>query len=97
MRVTRKAAAYTVLIDKRVEKDLDDVPRHITEKFLKLLDEFEKDPIRPRPKFDAKPLTGLPGNLYRLRIGDYRVLYSVDKVRKEVKITSISHRSTAYK
>ena len=88
--------SYSVLIDRRVEKDLDDVPDHIASRFMRLLDEFEKDPIRPRPRFDVKHLKGFPGNLYRLRIGDYRVLYSVDKENKTVRITTIAHRSGAY-
>ena len=88
---------YTVLIDKGVEKDLDEVPDHIGEKFIALLDEFEKNPTKPRPKFDVKILKGFPGNLYRLRIGDYRVLYSLDNEDLVVKITTIVHRKKSYK
>ncbi|HJH28558.1 MAG TPA: type II toxin-antitoxin system RelE/ParE family toxin [Methanosarcinaceae archaeon] len=69
---------YDVLINERVEKDLRKVPNHIVEKFLNLLDEFENDPIRARSGFDAKQLKGFSGCLHRLRIGDYRVLYSID-------------------
>jgi mRNA interferase RelE/StbE len=83
-------------VERRVEKDLERVPRHIADKFLDALDEFAKDPIRPRPGFDVKPLKGLPGNPFRLRLGDYRVLYSVDLGQRTVKITSIRHRGTAY-
>jgi len=39
------ATLYEVLIDKRVEKDLKKVPHHIVEKFLNILDKFEKNPI----------------------------------------------------
>ncbi len=87
---------YEVLIDERVEKDLDKVPKYVTEKFLKLLDQFEKNPIRPRSGFDVKPMEGYPGNTYRLRIGKYRVLYSVDNENKKVRITSVRHRGGAY-
>ena len=80
-----------------MEKDLRRVPRHVAEKFLDVLDEFEKDPVRPRPGFDVKPLKGLPGATWRLRIGDYRVLYEVDIARKAVRITTIGHRSAAYR
>jgi mRNA interferase RelE/StbE len=90
----RKKTVYTVSIDRRVERDLEG---DIVEKFIQLLDEFERDPLRRRPKFDVKHLKGFPRNLYRLRIGDYRVLYSVDNEKKEVKITMIVHRSKAYK
>jgi mRNA-degrading endonuclease RelE of RelBE toxin-antitoxin system len=62
-----------------------------------LLDEFEKNPIRPRSGFDIKPMEGYPGNTYRLRIGDFRVLYAVDHEVKKVRITSVQHRGDAYK
>lgn len=72
------ATSYEVLVDERVETDLAKVPNHIVEKFLNSLDEFEINPVRSRPGFDAKCLKGFSANLYRLRIGNYRVLYSVD-------------------
>jgi mRNA interferase RelE/StbE len=95
--LAQDAKAHTVLIDKRVERDLEDVPRHVTKRFLRILDEFERNPVRPRAGFDVKPLKGFPGNTYRLRIGEFRILYSVDEARREVRITSIAHRSSAYR
>jgi len=95
--LSRDTTPFEVLIDERVEKDLEKVPKYIIQKFLKLLDEFEKDPIRPRSGFDLKPMEGYSGNTYRLRIGDYRVLYSVDHEVKKVRITSVQHRGDAYK
>jgi mRNA-degrading endonuclease RelE of RelBE toxin-antitoxin system len=44
--LSRDTTSYEVLIDERVEKDLEKVPKYVVEKFLKLLDEFEKNPIR---------------------------------------------------
>jgi len=88
---------FEVLIDERVEKDLEKVPKYIVTKFIKLLDEFEKNLIRPRSGFDLKPMEGYPKNTYRLRIGDYRVLYDVDHEAKKVRITSVQHRGDAYK
>ncbi len=93
----KDTAPYDVLVDERVENDLEKVPKYVVEKFLKLLDEFEKNPIRPRSSFDIKPMEGYPGNTYRLRIGKYRVLYSVDNETKKVRITSVQHRGDAYK
>ena len=93
----RDTTPYEVLIDERVEKDLEKVPKYIVEKFLKLLDEFEKNPIQPRSGFDVKPMEGYPINTYRLRIGKYRVLYSVENESKKVRITSVQNRGDAYK
>ncbi len=90
-------STYEVLIDERVEKDLEKIPKHVVKKFLKLLDEFEKNPIRPRSGFDVKPMEGYPDNTYRLRIGKYRVLYAVDNETKKVRITTVEHRGDVYK
>ena len=95
--MSRGTILYEVLIDERVEKDLEKVPKYVVEKFLKLLDEFETNPIRPRSGFDVKPMEGYPSNTYRLRIGKYRVLYSVYNEDKKVMITTIQHRGDAYK
>ena len=95
--MSRDATQFEVLIDERVEKDLEKIPNYIVKKFIKLLDEFEKDPIRPRSGFDLKSMEGYPKNTYRLRIGDYRVLYSVDHEVKKVRITTVQHRGDAYK
>ncbi len=89
--------SYEVLIDERVEKDLRKVPNHIVEKFINLLNEFENNPIQARSGFDAKQLKGFSGCLYRLRIGDYRVLYSIDNDNRVVRITKVVHRSSVYK
>ncbi len=96
MVLVQNSRPYRVLIDKRMERDLEEVPSHIMKRLLRILDEFERAPGRPRAGFDVKPLRGFPGNTYRLRIGDYRVLYSIDEERKEVRITSVAHRSRSY-
>jgi len=95
--LSKDTTPYEVLIDERVEKDLEKVPKYVVEKFLKQLDEFEKNPIRPRSGFDVKPMEGYPDNTYRLRIGKYRVLYAVDNDNKKVRITTVQHRGDAYK
>ncbi len=95
--MSKNTTPYEVLIDERVEKDLEKIPKYIVEKLLRLLDEFEKNPIRPRSGFDVKPMEGYPDNTYRLRIGKYRVLYAVDNDNKKVRITTVQHRGDAYK
>ncbi|MBW6518970.1 MAG: type II toxin-antitoxin system RelE/ParE family toxin [ANME-2 cluster archaeon] len=95
--MSQDTTPYEVLVDERVEKDLEKVPKYVVDKFLRLLDEFEKNPIRPRTGFDVKPMEGYPGNTYRLRIGKYRVLYAVDGDNKKVRITSVQHRGNVYK
>ena len=97
IQLSKDTTPYEVLIDERVEKDLEKVPKYVVKKFLRLLDEFEKNPIRPRSGFDVKPMEGYPDNTYRLRIGKYRVLYAVDNDNKKVRITTVQQRGDAYK
>lgn len=85
---------YHVLVDKRAEKDLKRVPEHIIDKFSKIIDELEIDPINKRPGVDIKNLRGYP-NIFRVRIGEYRVLYFVDK--NIVRIIALVHRKKAYR
>jgi len=44
---------------------------------------------------EATKLTDRVG--YRIRVGDYRVVYTIDHSTKEVKINGIEHRSKVYK
>ena len=48
----------------------------------------------PRP-FGAIKLTNEEG--YRLRVGDYRVLYRIDDASKEIFIYRVKHRKEAYR
>jgi mRNA interferase RelE/StbE len=86
---------YNVLIDSRVEKDLKQVPPHIVDRFLNSLDHLGEDPFHCRSGMDIKKLKG--DEIFRMRLGDYRVLYSIDQDNKTVKITSIAHRSKVFR
>jgi mRNA interferase RelE/StbE len=47
------------------------------------------------PELDAKPLTG--SDLYRLRVGPYRVLYSIEEAAQKIRIELIRSRGDVYK
>lgn len=50
---------------------------------------------QPRPSGCTK-LRGLAA-LWRIRIGDYRVVYSIDDSRRVVDIIAVRHRRDAYR
>jgi mRNA interferase RelE/StbE len=56
---------------------------------------IERLATNPRPK-GCRKLEGAD-NLWRIRVGDYRVIYSVDDARRIVDIIAIRHRSEAYR
>lgn len=51
----------------------------------------------PREYPQIKPLKGEFAGKYRFRVGDYRVIYTIDDNTSEVIILFIVHRSQAYR
>ena len=62
---------------------------------LKLLTSIESLASAPRPRQSHK-LSGSM-NSYRLRVGDYRVLYQIDDDSKLITIYKIGHRRDVYR
>ncbi len=83
---------YNFQVDKRVYKDLDKLPVQDLEKFSQMMVNLE---INPRP-FGNKKLKGYPSR-YRVRQGDYRIIYEIDEEIKTVRVLLIKHRKDVYK
>lgn len=56
------------------------------------IDELAKNPFPP----DVKKLQGTPDH-YRIRVGDYRVIYRVEKKRVTIVVVKIGHRREVYR
>lgn len=84
---------YTLLIKKQAKKVLQSLARternRIAEK-IKLLGENPDNPI-----LDIKPLQGEP--YYRLRVGQWRIIFDRDDEVKIIAIEKIKPRGGAYK
>ncbi len=65
--------------------------RKIHDRIVSQLISFKEN---PRPAGVTK-LRGRPG--YRKRVGNYRILYSVDDENKRVEVVSIAHRKEVYR
>ena len=63
---------YDVQIDARVAKALRRIPPKDAERIMDAIDRLGDDPRPP----GVKKLTGRPG--WRIRVGDYRILYEID-------------------
>ncbi|HUK71144.1 MAG TPA: type II toxin-antitoxin system RelE/ParE family toxin [Streptosporangiaceae bacterium] len=55
----------------------------------------EKLREEPRPP-GAKMVTGLPGTL-RIRVGDYRILYTIDDNQLMILVVDVGHRGAIYR
>ena len=82
---------YRVVVERRAEKELDRLPDVIGERIINVLLTLEEN---PRP-FGNKKLVGMNG--YRVRQGQYRILYTVDDAERVVHVFRIAHRREAYR
>ena len=82
---------YQVLIKRSAEKELDALPAVVQERIGKRLLLLEEN---PRPS-GIKKMQGQEG--YRLRVGDYRVLYTIHDNSRQIVIYAIGHRREVYR
>ncbi|MFN5856296.1 MAG: type II toxin-antitoxin system RelE family toxin [Pseudanabaenaceae cyanobacterium] len=84
---------YEVLLHPDVQKIYTKADKALAKKIARCLQQLEQDPIcHP----NIKALKGEYSGLYRYRIGDYRVIYSVEDEIVQVFVMAIAHRSQAY-
>lgn len=83
---------YSLHLKPAVEKDLKDLPKTI---ILRTIRQTIALQIDPQPRQSAK-LSGLDA-VYRLRVGDYRIIYEIDEDAELVTIHYIRHRRDVYR
>ena len=82
---------YAVLIIPRAQRDLDALPAERFRRIHAAILGLEKE---PRGHQTVK-LTKEGG--YRLRVGDYRILYRIEDAGKQVFVYRVKHRREAYR
>ena len=82
---------YSVLLEKRAEKDLKALDNYLEKKIIERLLLLKQN---PRPS-GAKKLSGSK-NAWRIRFANYRVIYEINDANKEIRVYRIKHRSKAY-
>ncbi len=85
-------ASYKVILKPSVEKDLRSLPKSAIGRVINRLERLGVDPF-PR---QAIKLEG-GEQLYRIRVEDYRVVYSVNQKAKEIVVHYIRHRREVYR
>lgn len=84
---------FEIIFDKQIQKDLKGLSRKTIEFLVDtVVEKLSENPF-PNQKGNPKKLKG--HSYFRLRIGDYRVLYEVDET--QVKVYGIVHRKDVYK
>jgi mRNA interferase RelE/StbE len=84
--------AYTVELSNRAKRDLAALSAEVQTRIVKALRTLEANPQPP----GVGKLKG-EDSAYRLRVGDYRVLYEVHDKRLLVLVVKIGHRRDVYR
>ena len=82
---------YRIIIPKLVQKQLDDLPQKQRKRLISAIRLLADE---PRPS-GVKKLKGYE-KTYRIRVGDYRVIYNIEDQEKLILILSSIHRKDAY-
>ena len=84
-------ASYRLLIKPSAAKELEALPRKDRRKITTRIEGLAGE---PRPH-GCEKLSGL--EQYRVRQGDYRVVYSIDDEMRAVLVVKIGHRRDVYR
>ncbi len=82
---------YTVLLKPSVVREMKKLPQDIKIRIAERIDRLEKE---PRPA-DCLKMQG--DNLYRIRVGDYRIIYQVQDTVLVVLVVKVGNRRDAYR
>ena len=85
-------ASYSLSYKPSIEKDLHSIPRAIVSRIMARIDRLPSDPFPPQ----SAKLQGAE-RLYRLRVGDYRIVYEVDREAFQITVHYVRHRRDVYR
>lgn len=81
---------YEIIFSQKAKKQLFKLEKVIQERIIAALER-----IRIRPEAYVIKLVGDPG--YKIRVGDYRVIMDIDRIKLLVLVIKIGHRRNIYK
>ena len=81
---------YKIVLKKSVEKQLYKLPKKDVEKIINTIDKLK---INPRPYTVIKLKNT---DKFRIRVGNYRIIYSIFDNKLIIEIIKIAHRKNVY-
>ena len=84
--------SYNVDFKPSVHTDLRRLPRSVVERVMKRIEKLPEDPF----PHGVEKLESVE-RLYRIVVGDYRIIYEVDTQAKRIKILYVRHRRDVYR
>ena len=85
---------YKVELSREAQRFYDRCDRPVAQKLARCFASLEKN---PRQGNNVKPLTGEYAGAYRYRVGDLRVVYTINDRAVTVFVVTIARRSNVYR
>lgn len=85
-------AEYRIVVARSAEREFVSLPLSVQRRITAMIDSLASVPRPPR----VKKLAGT-ADLWRIRVGEYRIVYRIDDARRLVDITRIRHRKEVYR
>jgi mRNA interferase RelE/StbE len=83
---------YEVLLTTRAQRDLRGLPAYIFKRVVAAIRVLGRTPRPP----DCRKIVGSQCD-WRLRVGDYRIVYEVDDAARVVRVMYLRHRHDAHR
>ena len=80
---------YTIKWNSKPLKFIEKLPKEISVRIVEKLEKITDDPFRYLEHYEG-------ADVYKLRIGDYRLLIDIDFTNRILKIRVFDHRSRVY-
>ncbi|GAB3501097.1 type II toxin-antitoxin system RelE/ParE family toxin [Spirosoma knui] len=85
--------SYQLSFSDRALKSLKKIPKSDAQRIVDALEELAQN---PDTKSNVKRLTNHPDAIFRLRVGDYRVLYDKHDIVCIIAVIDVGHRKDIY-
>ncbi len=86
---------FQIKVKRKAARTLERLPEHYRFRVLEVLDKLRTNPI-PFRDYDIKKLKGFD-DTFRIRLGDIRVVYTINWSSKTITVHFIGPRERAYK
>lgn len=87
--------SFKIVIHQKIVKSLDYLEKSHQKKLAAFIEILKEIPL-PYKRFDIKKLKGYD-NRFRVRLGDFRLIYEIDKEQMLVLILKLERRKHVYK
>ena len=85
---------YIVLVSRTFQHKYQQLPNALRNQIKRSLVELEENPFTSRSKCDIKLLKDTHPKKYRLRVGDYRIIYII--INQEIRVIDLLKRELRY-